>query len=130
MLFKALDRRRIGQLLREDFAQAVLPKTNELVAGTALARPVQVVDHDARLPVEVEFQLTRVFEQVILNHRIAEIARADLHSSSDFSPLVSLQTLDLDKDGLIHLEDLDAFLRRNGRFLSKDMLQHMLRVLD
>jgi hypothetical protein len=50
---------------------------------------------------------------MMLNHRIAEVARADLSLSHDYSPLAAAQTLDLKKDGFLDFSELEAFLRTN-----------------
>lgn len=61
------------------------------------------------LPYEVEWGLTRVFEQEIKNYRNIENLKDILASSYDYNSLDAFNTIDEEMLGFIDFESIDKF---------------------
>jgi hypothetical protein len=95
----------------------------------ATLRESYFVEPGEALPYEVEWGLTRVFEQEIKNYRNIENLKDILSSSLDYNTLDAFNTVDEELLGFIDFESIDKFQRGNSKILSEDEISAFLRVV-
>ena len=71
-----------------------------------------------------------MIEKEIAHHRRIEPLRQDLALHSDYSPSDCFRQIDVYNSGVVDIDNLSHFLRRNSYFLSEDELGDIIRRID
>ena len=119
-----------GRLDYLEFLHIMFPCTNPELRAIASQKPDYGVDSCGSLPYSVEKQLANLIEKEIAHHRRIEPLRQDLAIRSDYTPSDCFRQIDVYNSGVVELENLSHFLRRNSYFLSEDELGDIIRRID
>lgn len=129
-LFKVYDTNRDSRLNYSEFLNLVLPKTSPALRQLATQRESYYVSRYETLPYEVEWALTRVVDKEINYNRKIELLKEDLSLRYDFNTLDAFRLVDEDRCGLIDLDAIYLFFKRNHIIASESDILALLRRAD
>jgi len=129
-LFKVYDSNRDSRLNYSEFLNMVLPKTSPALRQLATQRESYYVSRYETLPYEVEWALTRVVDKEINYNRKIELLKEDLSLRYDFTLLDAFRLIDEDRCGLIDLDSIYLFFKRNHIIASESDILALLRRAD
>lgn len=129
-LFKVYDSNRDSRLNYSEFLNMVLPKTSPALRQLATQRESYYVSRYETLPYEVEWALTRVIDKEINYNRKIELLKEDLSLRYDFNLLDAFRLIDEDRCGLIDLDAIYLFFKRNHIIASESDILALLRRTD
>jgi len=129
-LFKVYDNNRDNRLNYSEFLNMLLPKTSPSLRQLATGRESYYVSRHETLPYEVEWALTRVIDKEINYNRKIELLKEDLHLRYDFNLLDAFRLVDEDRCGLIDLDAIYLFFKRNHIISSESDILALLRRAD
>ena len=84
--------------------ESILPKEDRKLKNLCTYRDPYFLEPGERLPYEVEWGLTRIFEQELKNNRNIENSLEILQTSYDYSAIEAFNSIDLDRYGYLDFE--------------------------
>ncbi|CAG9317494.1 unnamed protein product [Blepharisma stoltei] len=121
ILLKEWDVKNEGKLDFEDLKRWILPSRYEMKNYDV---------GSARISYEVEYTLTKVFENELFHIRVNEETRIRLAEKQDFTLIDAFRSIDDDYCGYITPQSLVRFLQRNGIKQCDELVHGILHRLD
>ena len=119
-----------GRLDYLEFLHIMFPCTNPELRAIASQKPDYGVDSYQGLPALLEKHLAILLEKELQHHRRIEPLRQDLALRSDYSASECFRQIDVYNSGVMDIDNLCRFLRRNSYFPSEDELGDIIRRID
>ncbi len=87
------------------FLNAILPKDDLLLRQVANMRPAYEIEIDERLPYDLEYAISRVFEEGFKTLKKVQTIRKKLVQRNDFSLLKAFELLDYSSKHFLTVEE-------------------------
>jgi Ca2+-binding EF-hand superfamily protein len=129
MVFRDFDKTKQGVITIDRFEEEMLPKENAQLLKDVLNR--KFYPPSLRLEEDLEFQIAKYFQAKLDSYMTLNNIRIQLFKDGTFTTLKAFTLLYQNKKGVIETkEDIDAFLRSNGKLCKGDELRRIYEGLD
>lgn len=129
LIFRGFDQERVGVITISRFEEEILPKEDPSAKQQALGK--KYYPSRSRLEIDLEFLIAKYFEHKIEESIQFSHLRALMIEQNVFSVADAFSLLDPKNKGTLgSKEDIDRFLRGNGKALRQDEVARIFRALN